>query len=284
MNTTIISSSKKYDGTMALSGALSSSGRGLNFDMIAFGAGTEILVLLPGLSDGLASVKGKSALMSYAYRCFAKVFRVLCISRPQNLPEPYSTRQMASDYAALLRQLGCSNGNVRLWGVSMGGMIAQWIAVDYGELVHSACLDVTTAKASSTTKQVLDAWITLAKARQHGKLMRDTMRKTYTSGYLKRYQWLMPFLGLVSRPKSYNRFLIQANACLGHDALGALGRMKIPCLVAGGDNDQIVGPGAAEELAAAIPTARLQLYAGLGHGAYEEAKGHNDLVLNFFVE
>jgi len=282
LHTTIINNRKNCDVTVTLPGAFTDSGRDLDFDLIAFGSGAAPLLLIPGLSDGLAGVKGKVFPLSYSYRRFAKAFRVLCVSRPRRMPDNYSIRQMAADHIALLRRLGCREGSVCLWGVSMGGMIAQWMAIDHGEWLHRACLDVTTAKASPMTKQVLDGWLALAKTGRHGDLMRDTMRKTYTPGRLKKYQWLMPFLGLMSKPKSYERFFVQAAACREHDALESLGQIAIPCLVAGGDRDQIVGPGAAEELAAAIPGARLQLYPGLGHGAYEEAKRHNDLVLGFF--
>ena len=88
-------------------------------------------------------------------------------------------------------------------------------------------------------------------------------------------------MGNVGKPKSFDRFIIQAQSCLTHDACDQLSRIACPTLVIGGTDDRIVSGEASVELAAAIPGSRLYMYDGLGHGLYEEAPDFLELVADF---
>ena len=57
---------------------------------IRFGRGSKILIMLPGLGDGLTTVKGTALPMALMYREFAKDFTVYMISRREPLPEDFS--------------------------------------------------------------------------------------------------------------------------------------------------------------------------------------------------
>ena len=87
----------------------------------------------------------------------------------------------------------------------------------------------------------------------------------------------------MSEPKSLERFIIQGNACMAHDARPWLGKIQVPTLIVGGERDYIVGNKAAYELAENISDCKLKIYEKYGHGAFEEAKDFNDLVLKFLV-
>ena len=61
-------------------------------DYIRFGTGERNLIILPGLGDGLQTVKGTALPMAVMYRCFAKDFTVWAFSRKNALPQGYTTR------------------------------------------------------------------------------------------------------------------------------------------------------------------------------------------------
>jgi pimeloyl-ACP methyl ester carboxylesterase len=280
----VLQAGTSFDELITVEAGRTTTGEPLSFPVVAFGTGSTPLVIVPGLSDGLTTVEGRGRMMAYYYRKLPDEYRVYVISRPKDLPEHNTTREMAADYAALFETIGFEPGSINLWGVSQGGMISQWIAIDNAHLLNRLCLTVTTPEANETLRGVVGRWMALARAGEHGTLMRDTMRRTYTPRYLRRYWLIMPFLGLIGRPKSFRRFLIQADSCMNHNATESLNSIRTPTLVVGGGSDDIVGRGTSERLAELVPAAELELYPELGHGAFEEAGDCTDRIMRFFGE
>ena len=252
---------------------------GSEMDYIRFGTGERILVMLPGLGDGLRSVKGTALPMAFTYRVFAKDFTVYAFSRKNALPEGYTTKEMAADQAAAMEQLGIQKADVL--GVSMGGMIAQHLAISYPEKVGKLILAVTSARPNPILTESIGEWVSCAKRGDHTAFMDSNVRRIYSEGYYHKNKWLVPIMGKLTKPKSYERFFIQADACLKHNAFDNLHQIQAPTLVIGGEKDNALGGGASREIAAQIPGAELRMYEQWGHGLYEEAGDFNQTVLNF---
>ena len=72
------------------------------------------------------------------------ILKVYIFSRKSNLKYGYSTREMAKDQANAMKAIGISNAMIV--GVSQGGMIAQYLAIDYPELVKKLVLAVTVSR------------------------------------------------------------------------------------------------------------------------------------------
>ena len=252
---------------------------GSEMDYIRFGTGGQVLVMLPGLGDGLRSMKGTALPVAFAYRVFAKEYTVYAFSRKNGLPQGYTTREMAADQAQAMELLGIPKAAVL--GVSMGGMIAQHLAIDYPEKVGKLILTVTSARPNPTLKASIEEWVSCAKRGDHTAFMYSNVRRIYSEAYYRRNKWLVPIMGKLTKPKSYDRFFIQANACLKHDAFESLHQIQVPTLVIGGAKDNVLGGGASREIAAEIPGAQLRMYQQWGHGLYEEAGDFNQTVLNY---
>lgn len=252
---------------------------GGTLDFIAFGSGEKALVMLPGLGDGIKTVKNAARSFALLYRTFAKAYRVYVFSRRNDLPACFSIRDMACDQARVMMALGI--GNAHILGVSQGGMIALQLAAEYPALVDKLVLANTAAGATDAARRVIGGWIALAERDDYPALFLDMAEKTYSQRKLKTYRPLCPLLAAVTKPQSYNRFITQANACLSFDARAQLGCIGAPTLVIGGGEDQIVGKDAARELAAGIEGSTLYIYPSLGHGVYEEAPDFHARVLDF---
>lgn len=251
-----------------------------SMDYISFGHGAEPLILLPGLGDGLRTVKGTAIPVAMAYRKFAKRYKVYAFSRKSPLEQGTSTRDMARDVKTAMDALGIAKAH--LIGVSQGGMIAQYVAIDYPDAVSSLVLAVTLARQNPTIQKAVGHWLELAAAGDYRGLVIDTAEKSYSEPYLKKYRRLYPLLVRIGKPKDFGRFMIQAAACLRHDAYEELDRIQCRTLVIGGGQDQIVGPDSAAQIAEKITRSRLLLFEPYGHGVYEQAKDFNDLVSSFF--
>jgi len=252
---------------------------GTTMDYIRFGTGERILVMLPGLGDGLRSMKGTALPMAFMYREFAKDFTVYAFSRKNVLPEGYTTRDMARDQAEAMEQLGIECADI--FGVSMGGTIAQHLAIDYPGKVGKLILTVTSARPNPILAESIEEWVSCAKRGDHTGLMDSNVRRIYSEGYYCKNKWMVPIIGKLTKPKSYGRFFVQADACLTHDAYESLKQIKAPTLVIGGEKDLSLGGNASREIAAKIPGAELRMYEQWGHGLYEEAKDFNQVVLEF---
>lgn len=248
-------------------------------DYIRFGSGERILVMLPGLGDGLRSMKGTALPMAFMYRVFTKEFTAYAFSRKNVLPVGYTTRDMARDQAEAMERLGISKADI--FGVSMGGMIAQYLAIDYPEKVGKLILTVTSSRPNPILTESIEEWVSCAKRGDHTALMDSNVRRIYSEDYYRKNNWMVPIMGKLTKPKSYDRFFVQADACLTHDAYESLNHIKAPTVVIGGEKDLSLGGDASKEIAAKIPSAELQMYAQWGHGLYEEAKDFNQVVLDF---
>ena len=248
-------------------------------DYIRFGSGTRVLVMLPGLGDGLRTVAGTALPMALLYRKFSKQYTVYAFSRREPLTQGCTTRDMARDQAKAMEALGIDRADIL--GVSMGGMIAQWLAIDFPEKVGRLILAVTCPEPNPILRESVQEWVDLAKRGDHAGFMDSNLRRIYSERYYRRNKWLTPLVGALTKPKSYDRFFIQANACLTHDATAELGRIRAKTLVIGGEKDLALGGEASKILAAHIPGAQLKIYPDWGHGLYEEAGDFNDTVLAF---
>lgn len=237
---------------------------------VSFGYGKKVFIVLPGLSDGLATVKGKALLLANPYREFFKEYTVYMFSRKDKMQEGYSIRDMAVDQAKALKLLGIEK--VSIMGVSQGGMIAQAFAIDYPEMVEKLVVVVSAPRANELIQENVRAWIELALQGDHKKLMIDTAEKGYTEKYLKKYRRMYPILGMVGKPKSYDRFLVNARAILGFDVQDELNRITCPTYIIAGGVDKTVGVEASFVMKERIRNSELYVYEKLGHAAYEEAK------------
>jgi pimeloyl-ACP methyl ester carboxylesterase len=246
----------------------------------SFGSGPKVLVLLPGLSDGLATVKGKAFLLAQPYKLFFEKYTVYMFSRKNDLPEGCSIRDMAEDQVRALKSLGIERFS--LLGVSQGGMIAQYIAIDHPEMVEKLVIAVSAPCCSEMAAENVRRWLGFAEAGDHKALMIDTAEQSYSPAYLSKYRSMYPIIGRIGKPSdSYRRFRANAEAILDFDASEELCKISSPTLIIGGEDDKIVGAEASRQLNTLIPGSELFIYPGLGHAAYEEAKDFNKRVFEF---
>lgn len=248
-------------------------------EYIRFGTGTRTLIMLPGLGDGLRTMKGTALPMGLMYRKFTRDYTVWAFSRLNRLPEGCTTRDMARDQAKAMELLGIQKADVL--GVSMGGMIAQHLAAEYPEKVGKLLLVVTAARSNPLLTEAVNEWLELATRGDHTALMDSNLRRIYSEGYYRKNKWMIPLVGKLTKPKSYDRFFLQAEACRSHDAFDRLPLITAATLVLGGEKDNCLGAEPSREIAARIPVAELKLYPQWGHGLYEEAPDFQDTVLHF---
>ena len=249
---------------------------GFETDYIRFGSGKNVLVMIPGVGDGLKTVKGMALPFALLYRSLCADFTVYVFSRRTELVPGMGTREMADDLDRALDALGL-NG-VSVVGVSQGGMIAQWLAIDHPDKTARLVLTVTLCRPNPTVLDAVGRWIGMAEKGDYRGIMLDTAERSYSEKRIRRARLTYRLLGNIGKPACFDRFLIQAGSCIRHDAYQELPRIACPVLVIGGGQDRIVTGEASAEIASRIPGSRLKMYEDLGHGLYEEAPDFLDRV------
>ncbi len=245
---------------------------------LSFGKGSRNLILIPGLGDGFKTVKGLAIPFSILYKKFAKDFKVYSFSRKNKLPDGYTTLDMANDIIKCMDKLGIEKASIL--GVSQGGMICEHIAINYPDRVEKLVLVVTVPKSNEMIVENIDIWLNLALKKDFKEIMLDTAKKSYTGKYLKKNIRVLKYFSFLMKPKNYDRFIVQANACKTHEAKD-IDKIKCPTLIFGGRLDKILGIDGSIELHEKIEGSILHIYDEYSHGLYEQARDFNDNVLEF---
>ena len=243
---------------------------------VSFGRGEKQLVIIPGLS--LKSIHGSAPALAWMYRIFLEEYRVYVFDRKEALPEPCTVSALADDVAEAMRQLEITKADVI--GISQGGMIAQYLAMHYPELVRKLVLGVTLSRENDTLRTVIDQWAEMADKKDYKAIVQSMLENMYSEQYVRKYGWLFPIAMKTAKLVDPERFIQLAKACLTCDAYGRLKEIRCPVLVLGGKEDRIVTARASEEIAEKL-SCPIYMYDGLGHSAYEEGKDFNQRIYDF---
>ena len=250
-----------------------------SMDYVTFGKGKQPLVIIPGLGDGLQTVKGKAHLFSLSYRLLAKRYKIYVFSRINELRQGYTTRDMAADVAEAMETLNLDAAYVM--GISQGGMIAQWLVADFPEKVQKLVLAVTTAKLGNLGRERISCWLNLIQTGTYKDLMIDIARHSYTTKFFGKFKYLYRIMGIFGRIKDIKRIDIQAVSCLKHDSLAFLEKINCPTLIIGAENDDVLGLDGSLRVHQHIKDSQLTILPECGHALYEQNKDFQKRVLVF---
>ena len=251
----------------------------MDIDYISFGRGNKTLIMIQGLNT--RGIKGSALPLAYMYRIFAKDYKVYIFDRRPDVKEGITVREMAEDIAVAMDNLGIPCADVL--GVSQGGMIAQYLAIDRPDLVNKLVLAFTLSRNNDKVVSAIETWVELARNGNMKRLIVDMAERMYSDSYLKMYRPFLPLLTAIQKPNDVQRFVILANSCLTCNTYEVLNEIKCPVLVIGGQKDKIVGGEASIEIAEKLGC-EIHMYDELGHAAYEEANDFNSIVYEFLKQ
>jgi len=245
------------------------------------GAG-EPLVLVMGFGGDHLSWGFQLSALSAQYRVVTFDNRGSGRSSAPDIP--YSTRMMADDTVALMARLGIERAHIL--GVSLGGMIAQEIALGYPERVRSLQLHCTAARADGYMLALLEN-LRMARGKLGVELAQRAMAlwlfaPTTFNERPEFVDMLLYAARAQAHPQSDVGFARQGDAVVSHDSLARLGEITCPTLVAVGEEDQLAPLRFSREIAGAIAHAELHTIPAAGHVYFwEKPAEFNALVLNF---
>ena len=190
------------------------------------------------------------------------------IGLSQKFPEGgYTLTDMATDSADLISALGLPSAHIA--GQSMGGMIAQEIAITHPETVRSLALIYTCATPDHILDVVTDR-TNLPPARNRGEAVENFVLNEAPAGtpdYPLDEAWIRELGGLMYdrdfEPAATERQLGAIYA--SRDRRRALSSINAPTAILHGDCDSLIDSAGAEDLHRLIPDSTLTIYPGMGH-------------------
>jgi pimeloyl-ACP methyl ester carboxylesterase len=196
----------------------------------------------------------------------------------------YSMGQMADDAVALLDDLGVAEADV--FGVSMGGMIAQEVALRHRRRVRRLVLAGThcgrRARVGSTPA-MRRAWVRALRAPWRVEENLLYLLFSADRGAIDP-QALAELERVVARsPATPWASAKQWLAIMRHDTYARLPSISAPTLVVTGEDDLMVAPGNSEVLARRIPGARLVTFPATGHALLRSRAAELDALLRDFL-
>jgi 3-oxoadipate enol-lactonase len=200
-------------------------------------------------------------------------------------PRPYDLEQMATDAVAVLDAEDIDAAHVL--GASMGGVLAQILAVRNPERVRSVVLAGTACRHHEWRRELFQEWADAVLADGMSALGGEALRWLIGPRLHRRFgTWLNLMARILLQAKPEN-FAAQVQAILDavDDLRFELATVRAPALVITGSQDLLTPVGDAEELAELLPRARLEELRGAGHALMVEApNAFNRAVQAFLAE
>lgn len=240
----------------------------------------ETIVLINGLADDLESWGFQvPAFLEAGYRVLS--FDNRGIGASDKPAGPFTSRMLADDAKALVDTLGVTD--FHLMGVSMGGMVSQEYAINYGSDLRSVTLACTYGVADPFCQAMFAMWADLARAIDVPFVMRDVMLWAFTGPFFEeRPGDAAEFAdALASLEMPIEAYLSQLNVIQKHDAFGRLGDIDVPTLVLAGEEDILIPVRLSQRLHEALPGSDWATVPG-GHACLWEAPDpFNSTFLDF---
>jgi len=240
------------------------------------------LVLLMGWGGDHTAWALQVPAFSQEFRCIAPDNRGAGQTDQPDIP--YTIRMLADDTVGLMDALQIQRAHVA--GLSLGGMIAQEIAINYPERVRTLGLHSTLARVDPFVRAVGQSLIRTRAAFGREKFVRTLLPWILSpQTYAERpevVELMVERLVENPHPATVTGFTRQAEACWAHDALGRLGQIHCPTLITVGAEDIFVPLRFSRVLQERIPGAELLVIEGGGHGyLWEQPEVFNAACLAF---
>jgi 3-oxoadipate enol-lactonase len=207
---------------------------------------------------------------------------------------PWTTRTMARDVVAVMDELGIEQAHVS--GGSLGGMVAQELALEFPDRVSKLILASTTggfrrldtASATGLPHVFQALFRSLHPASDPDQRVRDFLCTAASEDFAAECgpgdeAW-DTIAAMFEDPNSRRGLALQLLAAARHSAWSRLPRLDMPVRVHHGSEDLLIPLAAGRELARRIPRARFEIHVGAGHALFERTEEVSEAVLAFLGE
>jgi 3-oxoadipate enol-lactonase len=243
----------------------------------------EPLLLIRGLGSTCEGFAAQVEGLAPHFRVIS--FDNRCVGRTDQPQQPFTIADMADDTAALLDALEVKSAHV--FGVSLGGMVAQEFVLRHPHKVKRLVLACTHAGPRTSTRA--PEWAVQIFNESRDMPREAALRYSIPLLFAKKTVEEQPeiveealrVMARNNQPKP--SYLLQLGAVMMHDTFDRLSEIKHTTLVMTGTEDTLVDPGNSRLISERIPNARLVEFPETGHVFFTEKPDDvNRVLIDFF--
>ena len=237
--------------------------------------------------NGLGAVRGswyqQVPALATRYRVYTYDNRDVGETGPGDDARRYAIDRFASDAAGLIEAL--EMGAVHVIGASMGGAIAQELALARPDLVRSLQIVCSWPWTDPWLTEIILQWKSMFAAMGTFDWARASWVWVFTHRWFRdpeRMAALRRGAESYPYPQTAAMFARQCDAAVSFDARPRLGLIAVPTHVIVGEEDILTPPRFSREIAAAVPGSRLTILPEVGHGMFwETPEAFNAALVEF---
>jgi pimeloyl-ACP methyl ester carboxylesterase len=241
------------------------AGRSLAYDEVRPAQPKGTIFLLTGLGSKRQAWRNQLPVFGKEYRTLALDFRD--VGDSERVDQPYTVADLADDVAGVARALQIPR--VHVIGISLGGFVAQNVALRHPDQVEKLILVSTSAGGAThvAAEASILALLTMQTGVGADARARSVYSRIMSPAYIGTHPEALDEVAEVAlyhpfTPETYQRQLV---AAIGQDVAAQVGNIIAPTLVIHGDADPLVPPQNGDYLARTIPGAKHIVYHGVGH-------------------
>lgn len=233
------------------------------------------VIIVPGLS--LKSVMNYKDSIIKQYDLLAKNYDVYVMDQKKDIEEGYDVHMMADNLYEVLRSINIDKAT--LVGSSLGGMIAQDLAINHSDFVKGLVL-ASTCSDCTDNNEALNEWLKYCDNKDLRGLIDSFCKKVYTPKIYNAIIDNMLAMADDTSDEELDRFVKCGKAARSFNAGDRLNEIKCPVLVIAGKKDEIFDYHNSEIIADTLGC-DIYLYEEYGHACYDEAIDYVGKVKNF---
>lgn len=199
---------------------------------------------------------------------WSRSFRLISVDFPGHgaspaLPGPCTLGDMADEVLEVLDFLGIER--VAVVGLSLGGMVAQAMALRHGHRLQALVIAHAGARTDATVREIWNQRIVQFESADMDALCQSTLQRWFPRHFSESAPLTLAWVASLIRATQPSAYVAAIHAIQGLDHLDRLGAIAVPTLVVAGQADAAVPAAVASQLVDRLPHAQLRLLEGIGH-------------------
>ncbi|RKD95098.1 alpha/beta fold hydrolase [Halopiger aswanensis] len=244
------------------------------YPYLRIGTGPKTLLVIPGLGDAMFDGeygRQETWFFKRLFDAFRDEYTVYVVSRPRGLGDDYFIEAMAQDYARVLES---DIGSASVFGLSMGGLIAQEVARERPDLVERLVVGVSGCRLAANGRPLVRQLRSFALEEDWLALRSRLYEHMFTGARGRLYPLLSRTVGRLQppTPAAPGDVVTSVDAVLEYDGSDRLGEIEPRTLVIGAAEDPFFTEAILRETHAGLPDSQLAMYQNGKHGVFLEQR------------